>query len=1049
VIVAKLGDAAEKWFAEKSSSAVANARKFIAENPTFVVGGATSVCAALSTGVAAMCGDAEDIALTAVVSAALAGSITTSCAILSSNGVDMTNYVNITTVVAGITGTLAFGLAVKEIVSAVKHYMISGPHTIPEAKEEPSVMGMIADVSMKVGVLAGLAGLIVGDSKNLHLIVTAWRDIKSAFLTLSDVYAKDVKDLVPDVEAKLIVAEKMDEKIPVSLGLLGRISDSKKFQMNLEKSRSEKVALGQMDPAAFSSENDRVVAESLVDQQIKYLESQIVYVPKCDVKDAEFIGVFRRCALVDFDRHADSYKEMQSHITRGNVFLEESATLTVKSDSDSEDIELIKLPKVTIWFKPMDKVKDEPSKIQALVSIGDKIQNYVCDHSEQFIVGGAILGSIIVAAAAGFVHRNADAIHTKMLSVACDVASPVIEKSLAKSPTHVPPPKLLKESEPEQGLTPGEGNSGLENDDISKSDVYRRLACKDIELTVFLIELEHAQDKPAFLEGRRNEKNMNSADRGQRNKREHQRDIAQKEWKEFKDTVRNFKTDNQRYDYIDQLIEQRDAAENNFYDFGKHGNVNHENYQQGKQALWEQLNSLKKNLFEMYDLYNLKPRTENTAKVTTQAVPENKPAPHVAQPLIEKPKNPLAIENLIANASGVTIVPQVSAPKKPEAQKVQVPVQKPQADDKGKKPESEQIQSDKVLAEKLQVELNKKAPPAAEANAGSAGEKRKRSRGNRGKGKKKEKKESEKKPEPLPEPAKKKSFADAAKSAPKPKAEADKAVKPTLKSVNPERPKPVCWNCGGSHVINSCKTLPEGYKIFKKEEWEKLEPQEKRKILSKNRKLVPKKTTLQSVSLHEPTKGKLPEHDNLIPIFLPGCNNPGVNSEFWGTMLKVKHDDVTYICITEHQLKENVYYLGTGEKAYSLPAKERWDVFGEGELAYYRIPAGKLQGIRKGSNLSVGTPYRGTQNVAMFVGIDPNTMEEICAATSYSYQGGETKLVHNTSTKNFSCGNFLIDSKLKQVVGLHYGTIGPAKKHGDNNLMIPLKAVGLRRSASP
>jgi hypothetical protein len=85
----------------------------------------------------------------------------------------------------------------------------------------------------------------------------------------------------------------------------------------------------------------------------------------------------------------------------------------------------------------------------------------------------------------------------------------------------------------------------------------------------------------------------------------------------------------------------------------------------------------------------------------------------------------------------------------------------------------------------------------------------------------------------------------------------------------------------------------------------------------------------------------------------------------------------------------------------------------------------------------------------MFVGIDPNTMEEICAATSYSYNGGETKLVHNTSTKNFSCGNFLIDSKLKQVVGLHYGTIGPAKKHGDNNLMIPLKAVGLRRSASP
>lgn len=270
-----------------------------------------------------------------------------------------------------------------------------------------------------------------------------------------------------------------------------------------------------------------------------------------------------------------------------------------------------------------------------------------------------------------------------------------------------------------------------------------------------------------------------------------------------------------------------------------------------------------------------------------------------------------------------------------------------------------------------------------------------------------------------------------------------------MKSVNPERPKLACYKCGGPHVIGVCPNKPDGYKTFTKEEWEKLEPAEKRSAVAKNRQLCPRPIVSQSVSLHDPVKGKLPVHENLVPIFLPGCNNPGKHSEYWGTMLKAKHLGVTYVMITEHQLKDKVYYIGNDLKPYEIPPAEKWSKFGEGKLAYYRIPADKLQAIPKGANLSVGDPFKGTQNVAMFIGINPTTLDEVCAATSYSYAGGETEIVHNTSTQNFSCGNFLIDSKNQTVVGLHFGTIGPSKKHGDNNLMIPLKQVGLRRVASP
>jgi hypothetical protein len=868
-----------------------------------------------------------------------------------------------------------------------------------EAKDPPKMtpFGLVTDISCKIGVFAGLIGLICGDAQNLTLCVKAWREIKFAFSELNNAYAGSLEELgVEDME-EVVEAEKIEEDFACkSFVLLGHLKIS-------SKKRSQAV-------------QDELAGKDTLYVQSPDWEDNYCYFGKFGklMKDEDRILIGANVAN-NFGE-GEEMEYLKAQIRNGNIILEEEIVIQVPDDN-------LKLSprKINVVFSSVYKPEKE-NKLIKLAAVGDKIANFIETHHEKFVVATFVVGSILTAGVAGLIYQYSDKIHYELASAGCEVASPIVIAMQTKPALPAPVKKEAEEEKPTK---------------MTKAEVMFGLACRDADLMALYMDMESIE-----FEG--GKKNLSSGDRAKINQREHQREKAREDWREFKEKVKHLKTDFEREDVISALVAERDMAENAYYDFGKHANVSAENYERGKQALWEQLNRIKGKLFEMYDMYQ---KTENTSKVTYTATVN--PLPNWGSP---KPAQPVSVDiawNALPNTGPIFVLKADPEPEKPKKKVKPLPAPK--------------VKVSKPVVPSVEVKPIEQVLSSVEApsDVKTPTENKKKRRGRRGKGKAKKAaaklaKEANIQTSSGWEADPPRSYAAVAKKpkAEKPKDEAGKqypgkAQKPTLKSVNPERPKPVCYKCGGPHVISVCPNKPDGYKIFTKEEWEKMEPAEKRKAVAKNRQLVPRPVVSQSVSLHDPVKGKLPVHENLVPIFLPGCNNPGKHSEYWGTMLKAKHLDVTYVMITEHQLKEKVYYIGNDLKPHEIPSADKWSKFGEGKLAYYRIPADKLQAISKGANLKVGDPFKGTQNVAMFVGIDPMTLEPICAATSYSYAGGEVEIVHNTSTQNFSCGNFLIDSKSNTCIGLHFGTIGPSKKHGDNNLMIPLKQVGLRRVGSP
>jgi len=285
-------------------------------------------------------------------------------------------------------------------------------------------------------------------------------------------------------------------------------------------------------------------------------------------------------------------------------------------------------------------------------------------------------------------------------------------------------------------------------------------------------------------------------------------------------------------------------------------------------------------LFEMYDMYQ---KTENVSKVQTidQAVPnvQTEYGRKLEQSFKSKCVSPTPVDLR-------KIVKPVSGPHVP-SKLIEHHV------DKGKTPEVDQIKQDEILARKLQESLSE---PVVQ------NKKRKRRR-NRGRGKKAK--------EAKPVSVVKETFAEKASKPPKKEAVPREPKSLSLKKFNPERK---CFCCGGvNHTINKCweyqrllRNPPQGYVRMSKEEWEQLSDAERLTLVHKNRSLLiqnAKQVKPQSVSIHNPVKGDLAFHDNLIQLFLPGCNNAGVNSEYWGTMLKAEMDGKKYVFITEHQLK--------------------------------------------------------------------------------------------------------------------------------------------------
>jgi hypothetical protein len=295
-----------------------------------------------------------------------------------------------------------------------------------------------------------------------------------------------------------------------------------------------------------------------------------------------------------------------------------------------------------------------------------------------------------------------------------------------------------------------------------------------------------------------------------------------------------------------------------------------------------------------------------------------------------------------------------------------------------------------------------------------------------------------------------------------------KVEKPVAKPLAESKPKisdiqRSCFICGSkTHLSFSCDKKPIGWKQYSKQIWESMSPAEKAETALFNRNLLKKpvtkkqqsakqpekKVVQQSASMHEPVRGNMPLHDNQIPIYYPKANNSACpNHDFWGTMDRVTFDKVNYVVITEHQLLKEVYYCPEEGKFELLPPKDKWETFGKGTISYCRIPVNSLKAMKRpGQAVSVSAPQIGVDIPCMYFGLNPRTMERELCATVYSWDGRETSdIIHSATSANFSCGSMLYDSKLKAIVGLHHGSLGPDAKHGNNNLCSPLKVMGLRQ----
>jgi len=541
-------------------------------------------------------------------------------------------------------------------------------------------------------------------------------------------------------------------------------------------------------------------------------------------------------------------------------------------------------------------------------------------------------------------------------------------------------------------------------------------------------------------EGKSKWKNMNSADRGKENRRAEQKERAEKDWKELKAEIRELKTDFDR-EQVDQWVLERDYLAMRLDDFETYGNNADAKQVEIYNELDKQYRKLSWNLFKMYDMYQ---RTENVSKVTIDQAIENpaKPALLLNKASDEVPKAKIFLPKEIPR-------PSVWTERDPwEYLDLSIDGSSTSSeDDKGKGIAGEEKSPvpDQLFVDAVNHFVGK---PTSESKPLEEKKRRVRKRGPRRKRTTGAKTLEAEKPKQAdkPKPAEKKSFKDALKTntVERPVRE---AIKPNVSDIKKKAPV-ACRCCNKQdHRTHECKNLPKGFVIKTQKEMEKMTQAQKKAMFLKNTDLLKHKPyQKQSASLHEPVKGSLSLHDCLIPIFNPRAGNTGVDKEFWGTMEKVHVGGVWYVIATEHQVLDYVYYNGNDNQVHLLPPRDKWSTYGDGNISFCRIPADNLKGLAKIKAVSVETPQKGHGHACLYIGLNPKTMEREVIGTTYSWDGDKTHdVIHSATTANFSCGSFLYDSKLKAVVALHHGSLGPDSKHGENNLCSPLKAMGLRQ----
>jgi hypothetical protein len=171
------------------------------------------------------------------------------------------------------------------------------------------------------------------------------------------------------------------------------------------------------------------------------------------------------------------------------------------------------------------------------------------------------------------------------------------------------------------------------------------------------------------------------------------------------------------------------------------------------------------------------------------------------------------------------------------------------------------------------------------------------------------------------------------------------------------------------------------------------------------------------------------EHSALVTLYHPQSSSP---EERFGCMLKIKHNDVIYYMINEHQLKRDVSVInaaGNKQHIYTKENEKLWKSFREnGSDTLWAIKASDFMQIANASPVSIGRATQ--QGIYNYYGRDPTTGDNVICPTEGTLDGNWVK--HSASTATNHCGGFLWDAKRKVAVGLHCRSDGPNSAGGNN-----------------
>jgi hypothetical protein len=914
-----------------------NIIEFVKENPAAATAIVCSALTVATTAGVACFHDTEDAIMAASIGGALSFALSISVKALVEHKVDITPWLTtLTTVTGAATFSLALVAVIRSIITLIKSYTTDVNEGRREVKE-PSAAGMAADIFLKMGVFAGLFTMLCGNAKEFGHVVSSFKNIKQAFDIVSEVFTEEPEILKNGVEAT-----------PDKEALTVRMKETREHVRNLRryaqylKSIDEREELMKKDPNLLFIDED---------VQIHY---------KVDVNKS--VSDENRLIIMNYGRdyfaidslHHESYDALVS-----NNIIYATRVVSVKGVDKAGK----RPPTVEhlITFCQADVVEVKPDIMSRFTETAHIAGTYIENHKDEFIVGAAVLGSVVVAASAGLaVYLNREDIKKF-----CEEHSKTFDIS-ESLPVLPPPVEVIKEAGKNDEIEATEpvrdAQAVLDDmDELNLKSLYRIerfLAAKTFPLII-------------ASEGQTRKIGWNSADRGRRNALLRDANHDKKEWKKFRKEVKSMTQDWVRAD-LDAKLEERENLREHIRDYTTYCTQPSEVDKDRVNEMRQQVKRLSKQIFEYYDMYH---KVENTAKVTSQAS------------VVAKKKNRKSYR-------------QRKAERKRQA-----------------------LEAEKVKKVGKEAEVKPKKPVKVET--------------------KKPVKESDvKKVHPAKGPKPNKSV----KEAQKPKE--DKKNEAPIKTSSFQ--KKFCYFCcKPGHVAHptQCDQLCQPQNI-----WDNLGSQQKKNLIEKNRAIIATNKAKngcvqQSLSLHKQIPGNVALHANLIKIYYQKAGNPGSDSEFFGSMIKVIFDGTSYVVITEHQLLNGVYYNHpqTG-KATPLPPKADWETFGKGTIAFCRIPSGKINLPSGGLRMSVVTPQIGTNFPCCYIGYDPATCEPTICTTAYSWDGdSKSDIIHSATTANFSCGAFLYDAELCGIVGLHHGTVGPNSKRGNNNLCSPLKAMGPRQ----